>query len=93
MIPGPERQILAAQQTQDVRILQKLNAVNREAFTEKYPNQVEHCLRLTMERLQAGLDKRGTVDVARPDTWRMSSSELRDLAETAGILDQIRKGF
>ena len=35
----------------DTRILQKVNAVHREAFREKFPGQVEHCMRLTAERL------------------------------------------
>jgi len=78
---------------QDTKILQKVNAVHRDAFLVKYPGQVEHCLRLTMERLQLGLDKRDGVVAADPDTWRMSTQELRDLAETAYRLDQIRKGF
>jgi len=90
---GPERQQLAAQQAADVRIMQKVNRVNREAFLDKYPSQVEHCLRLTMERLQAGLDKRDGVDVANPDTWRMTTEELCQLAQTAQALDLIRRGF
>lgn len=88
-----DRQTLARQQTQDVQILQKVNAASREAFGAKYPGQVEHCLRLVMERLQAGLDKRSSVDVADPDTWRMSTQELRDLAHSAHLLDHIRRGF
>jgi len=78
---------------QDVKILQKVNATHREAFIVKYPGQVEHCLRLTMERLQAGLDKRDGVDVSNPETWRMSTLELNELANTAYLLNEIRKGF
>ena len=88
-----ERQELAARQTADVKILQKVNAASREAFGVKYPGQVEHCLRLVMERLQAGLDKRDGVDVGDPDTWRMSTLELRDLAHAAELLNSIRQGF
>ena len=77
----------------DVKILQKVNSIHREAFGVKYPSQVEHCLRLTMERLQAGLDKRDGVDVARPDTWRMSTVEIQELAHTAYLLNEIRRGF
>jgi hypothetical protein len=88
-----ERQDLAALQTADVKILQKVNAASREAFGIKYPGQVEHCLRLIMERLQAGLDKRSGVDIADPDTWRMSTQELRDLADAAHQLNTIRSGF
>jgi len=81
---------LAAQQVADVKILQKVNAAHREAFADKYPGQIEHCLRLTMERLQAGLDKRGSVDLARPDTWILMPQEIRDLAEAAHKLNEIR---
>ena len=77
----------------DTKILQKVNRVHREAFAEKYPSQVEHCLRLTMERLQAGLDKRDGCDVSDPETWRMTTLELRDLAETAHQLDTIRRNL
>jgi hypothetical protein len=80
-----------ARLVQDTKILQKVNRVHREAFAEKYPSQVEHCLRLTMERLQAGLDKRDGCDVSNPETWRMTTLELRDLAETAHQLDTIRR--
>jgi hypothetical protein len=88
-----DRQGLAGQQVADTKILQKVNAVHRDAFAIKYPGQVEHCLRLVMERLQAGLDKRDGCDVSDPDTWRMSTQELQDLAYTAHLLDAIRKGF
>lgn len=88
-----DRQILAQRQADDIKILQKVNAVHRSAFTEKYPSQVEHCLRLTMERLQAGLDKRDGCDVANPETWRMSTVEIQELAHTAYLLNEIRKGF
>lgn len=87
------RQQLADRQTADTKILQKVNAVQRDAFTHKYPTQVEHCLRLVMERLQAGLDKRDGCDVADPTTWRMTTLELAELAETAHHLNEIRKGF
>ena len=89
----PDRQAQAALQTQDARLLQKINGAHREAFQIKYPNQIEHCLRLTCERLQAGLDKRAGCDIAVPSTWRMSPSELHDLAQTAYLLNEIRKGF
>ena len=78
---------------QDVKILQKVNAVHRDAFAVKYPGQVEHCLRLVMERLQAGLDKRDGVDIGNPDTWRLSTQELAELAQCAYQLNEIRRGF
>ena len=85
-----DRQAAAQLQAADVKILQKVNSVNRQAFTERYPGQVEHCLRLTMERLQFGLDKRGNVDFTNLDTWILLPAEIKDLAEAAYYLDQIR---
>lgn len=82
-----------ARLVEDTKILQKVNHTLREGFAQKFPGQVEHCLRLVMERLQAGLDKRDGCDVADPATWRMTTIELRDLAETAHQLNQIRRGF
>ena len=87
------RQRLAREQTAEVKIMQKVNAVNREAFAVKYPGQVEHCLRLVMERLQAGLDKRGAVDIARPDTWVLPPVEIADLARAAHYLHEIRESL
>jgi len=87
------RQRLAQEQTAEVKIMQKVNRVNREAFLDKYPGQVEHCLRLTMERLQAGLDKRQGCDISNTSTWLMSTVELQELANTAYLLNEIRKGF
>lgn len=88
-----ERQRLADAQTADTKILQKLNAANREGFAVRYPGQIEHCLRLTMERLQAGLDKRDGVDIGNPETWKLSTVELQELAHTAYLLNEIRRGF
>jgi hypothetical protein len=76
-----DRQQLAIQQVADVKIMQKVNAVHRESFAAKYPGQVEHILRLTAERLQAGLDKRDGVDITNPATWRLTPSEIADLSE------------
>jgi hypothetical protein len=88
-----DRQDIASRQTQDVKILQKVNAHHRDAFATKYPGQVEHCLRLTMERLQAGLDKRDGTNPADPDTWRLSAGEIESLATTAHLLNSIRETF
>ena len=72
---------------QDARIMTKVNAVHREAFKEKFPNQVEHMMRLTAERLQAVLTKRATTDVADPKTWACTA---RDIADLAIALNQLR---
>ena len=88
-----DRQKLAAQQTAEIKLLQKVNAAHRESFAIKFPGQIEHILRLTAERLQAGLDKRDGIDVANPDTWRMGCDEIYYLTSAAQLLDSIRRGF
>ena len=77
----------------DVKIMQKVNRANREAFLEKFPGQVEHCLRLVMERIQAGLDKREGVDISNPDTWRITPNEVHLLVHSAQLLNEIRLQF
>ena len=79
-----EREVL------DTRILQKVNAAHRGAFSEKFPGQCEHILRLITERLHLGLDKRQGVDPGDPDTWRLTASEIRDLAEAMYFLNGIK---
>ena len=88
-----DRQKLAEQQVLDTKILQKVNGVQRDAFSTRFPGQVNHCLRLVMERLQAGLDKRDGLDTGNPDTWRMSTVEIQELAHTAYLLNEIRRSF
>jgi hypothetical protein len=78
---------------QDVKILQKVNAVHREAFKEKFPGQVEHCMRLTAERLQAVLTKRADTDPARPDTWAAGAKEIADLAIALNYLHDIQRNL
>jgi hypothetical protein len=87
------RQRVAEQQAEDTKLLQKVNHVHREAFMQKFPGQTEHCLRLIMERLHLGLDKREGVDITNPMTWRLSPLEIRDLSEAAHKLNEIRLAF
>ena len=87
------RQQQAAIQAADTRIMQTVNAAHRLAFTDKYPTQIEHSLRLVMERLQHGLDKREGIDLSRVDTWRLTPAEIESLAAAAYHLNEIRRGF
>jgi hypothetical protein len=77
----------------ETRILQKVNAVHREAFREKYPGQIEHILRLLCERLHLGLDKRDGVDVTDVATWRLTSAEIADLAQAVHHIHNIRQSL
>ena len=65
----------------DTKILQKVNAVHREAFAVKWPGQAEHILRLLCERMQFCLGKPDGTDLASPDTWLATPEELRALSE------------
>jgi hypothetical protein len=75
----------------DTLILQKVNASHRIAFADKYPNQVEHILRLITERLQLGLTKLEGTDLQQPDTWILSCDEIESLAQAMFYVHQIRQ--
>lgn len=53
-------------------------------YSEYLPKQVEHCLRLTLERLQLGLKK---------DTTILSAGEVESLALAAAALYDIYYTF
>ena len=53
-----------AKRVEEVKIQQKLGAAHRAAFHEKFPGQVEHCMRLIAERLQKGLAKDAEVGLS-----------------------------
>jgi hypothetical protein len=61
-----------AARVQDTIIQQKVGAAHRAAFAEKFPGQIEHCMRLIAERLQAGLRKDADIQI--------SDSDAKDLA-------------
>jgi hypothetical protein len=65
-------QRLEAERVQDVKIQQKLGAAHREAFAQKFPGQVEHCMRLIAERLQAGLRKDADIQISDSDAKDLS---------------------
>jgi hypothetical protein len=65
----------------DTKIMQKVNAVYREAFVQKWPGQAEHILRLLCERIQYCLGKPDGTDLSNPSTWLATPEELRALSE------------
>jgi len=83
-------QATEALRTRDTLILQKVNRAHREAFKLRFPGQIEHCLRLTAERLQAMLTAKPT-DLANPETWISTATEIRDLSEALYYLAYINK--
>ena len=76
----------------DVKIMQKVNAAHREAFKTRFPGQVEHCMRLTAERLQAILIKKPT-DLADPETWTATADEIAKLSEALWHLSVISQVY
>ena len=84
------RQAQEAARESDTLIMQKINASHRIAFTQKFPGQCEHILRLITERLHFGLDKRDGVNPADPESWKLSSSEIANLAEAMYYVNEIR---
>jgi len=75
----------------DTKIMQKVNAVNREAFYLKFPGQLEHIQRLTSERLMHCLNKPPGTDLDSPDTWPATAEEIADLAHALYHIDQVRQ--
>lgn len=89
-----DQEIKRAQEETRVRetlILQKINATHRVAFNEKFPGQLEHILRLLTERLQIGLDKRDNVLLEDPKSWKLTTTELKDLAQAIEAIYFVRK--
>jgi hypothetical protein len=80
-----DREILTAKARHDAT-----NAFKSNQFAEKFPSQCEHILRLITERLHLGLDKRDGTDPAIPETWKLNSNEIADLAEAMFHLNQVR---
>lgn len=87
--------IFQAQQermTRDTLILQKVNGAHREAFLKRFPGQIEHCMRLTAERLQAILTRKPS-DLADPSTWNCSAEEIRDLTVALDKLARLHHAY
>jgi hypothetical protein len=76
----------------DTMIMQKVNKTHREAFKTRFPGQVEHCMRLTAERLQAILTRKPS-DLADPGTWAATPSEIEDLVTSLYLLCNINASF
>ena len=65
---------------QDTLIMQKVNYVHREAFKEKFPGQIEHCMRLTAERLQSLLTSK-PEDMRNTMSWDGTPEEIKNLCD------------
>jgi hypothetical protein len=77
----------------ETKIMQKVNAVNREAFTQRFPNQIEHHMRLISERLQACLTKPPTFVMDQPVTWPATADEIFALSHALKNLNEVRRDW
>lgn len=77
----------------DVKIMQKVNAANREAFTQRFPGQIEHNMRLISERLSNILFKDPDTILTKPDTWPAGCDEIAALAQALWNLEQVRQNW
>ena len=59
---------------QDTRILGKINAAHRLGFRDKFPQQVEHILRLVAERLQLGLNKNSSDPLTNAEVANLAQA-------------------
>lgn len=84
------RQAQQQRMARDTVIMQKVNAANREAFRTRFPGQVEHCMRLTAERLQAVLTAK-PADLTDPDTWVATPSDIYHLAQALYLLGELQR--
>ena len=78
--------------TRDTLIMQKVNAAHRESFKTRFPGQVEHCMRLTAERLQAVLTRK-PEDLADPNTWNCTAEEIAELSSALWHLSVINQMY
>ena len=77
----------------DTLLLQKVNHAHRQAFKQKFPGQIEHCMRLTAERLQAILSKKEATDIADPDTWISTAAEIEQLSHALFHLSHLNQRY
>jgi len=76
----------------DTVIMQKVNHAHREAFKTRFPGQIEHCMRLTAERLHKMLTNTPS-DQSDPATWCATAQELRDMATALHLLSDINQRY
>lgn len=74
----------------DRKLEARVQSEMEAAFRERLPGILEHCLRLTVERLQVGLLKDSSTDLKRPETWTLTPEEIESLAHAVELLNRTR---
>ena len=85
------RAAIAAKETQDTRIAQKVMAAHREAFVLRFPGAIEHCLRLVTERLLHCLIKPDGLELRQPSTWPATPDDILCLARALESVWQVHQ--
>ena len=70
-----ERAVREAALLQDARITGKVNQHHAELFKQKFPGNIEHCLRMSQERLQQGL-RAGSLTSTEASEWAAAIHHL-----------------
>jgi hypothetical protein len=74
----------------DRRLESRVQEEMAAAFQAKLPGILDHCLRLTVERLQIGLMKDADTDLKRVETWPLQPHEIQALAQAIEQLNRTR---
>lgn len=88
---GDIRRAVEARRADETKIMQKVNAVNREAFHTRFPGQLEHSMRLIAERLQMCLAKPAGIVLDQPNTWPANPTEIASLCRSLRDLEEVRR--
>ena len=71
-----QRKYAESQAIQDSAIYEKMTKPKVDQFEERMPTQVAHCLRLVLERLQLGMDKRSRIQITNEEVAQLSRAAL-----------------
>jgi len=74
----------------DRRLEARVQEEMAQAFAAKLPGILDHCLRLTVERLQIGLMKDPDTDLKRVETWTLQPHEIEALSHAIELLNRTR---
>lgn len=90
---GEIHSALERRRVDETKILQKVNAANREAFLLKFPGQLEHSMRLVSERLMHCLNKPPGIDLGDPLSWSAGPDEIFALSTALKNLNEVRASW
>ena len=84
------RAVVEARRADDVKLMQKVNAVHRDAFHARFPGAIVHNMRLINKRLQHLVNEHEGINLYDPESWLAQPEEIRSLCEALWYLEQVR---